>query len=326
MKPSSHLRRLLRIEIPPDSSYGHMEISLQRLVDIVKSTAEREIRSGAVRKILGLFHSRGKQGKRLSLRYLSKIKKYVMEIETDIAPLFYSNDEEINAMGLMYIAMFPRFFAENDVVFYHVYRSRNKCRRRAMAALLSCSSKYRSLAGDAGVWKDVDLVNNLRTLSPDEYFGSLELSRLVELTALYPCLAVYFRFTSGFLSNEVRKGSYSDAVVRRIERLVGEEKEEPFYWKRFVLSLRCLSTGRYEEAQRIFEELSSLDISYKYRAIFRHFKDAVRGHAAGTSTPEDVHYFLSSSFELKLYGLKENKVYGLLRSLLSRSRRARSSA
>jgi hypothetical protein len=329
MRPSIHLRRLLRIDISPETPYARMELSLQRLVAIIKSTGQAEVRKGAIRKILGLFQSKGKQGKMLSLKYLSRVRRYVKEADTSILPLFYSNDEELNALGLRYVAMLPEAFAGNDVVFYHVYRCKNRYRRRAMAALLSCSSKYRSFGGDTKIWRDLDLVNNLRTSSADEYFGGLELSRLVELAALYPCLGTYFKFTSAFLSTEVRRGGYSTAVVHAIRRLVGESEAKPFYWRRFVLGLKCVSRCRYARAGAIFQELSGLDISTKYKIIFGHFGEkmgelmdgSVEQKEAASSMHHPPGLSPSPAFNVRLYGLREEKLYKLLRSLVSRSKR-----
>lgn len=314
MRPNVYLKRLLKVSISPDSSYSDIEIGLSTLTRIVRSTSRKEVVRGATKKMLGLFYSRDIATKTLALRHLSKVSRHVEEVDTNIVHMFYSTDERITDLGVRFVDVFSRFFCNNDVVFYYVYRSRSKYREKAMRALMRCSPRYLSYGGEMGVWDDLELFENIRTCVAEEYFGRLELSKLVELASMYPCLVKYFKFTDDFLREEMGKTErYGPVVINRLGRILGECGGEGTRWDDFLLCLKYMRRGKFERSLAILRDLQGLGIDSKYRAIFRVVVRKVSvflGTDVGGN--DGAKFVISTSFEAKLHGLGRNRVYRTL--------------
>lgn len=315
MKPNAHLKRLLAADVSPEQPYSELEIGMSSLKKLVKTAPQREIVRGAVRKMLAAFYSRNRLLKELSLRYLSKVRRHVEEIDTDITHMFYSTDERINNLGVRFVGLFPRFFCNNDVVFYHVYRSRSRYRRKALQALAEVSPRYMEFAGNAH--GDLDLFENLKTEAPDEYFGRLALPRLVELASLYPCLVKYFKLTDQFLADEAKKTDrYCPRTLRRLRRMLDID-DGCTMWNQFLVCMKSLRRGKLRRALAILKRLSALDISSRHRIIFSVVGRRIsRRLGANMDDGDRTKYALSTSLEIKMHGLARNGVYrALLRCL-----------
>lgn len=326
MKPNSHLRRLLKVNISSDSSYSEIEIGLSNLKRIVRSTSRKDVARGAIKKMLSLFYFSGKTAKGLALSYLSRVSKYVEEVDTNILHMFYSTDEKINSMGVRFVWIFSRFFRNNDVIFYHIYRSKSRHREKAMRSLISCSERYHTYGREMLVSDDLDLFGNLETNTPEEYFGRLSLPKLVELASVYPCLIKYFKFTSKFLVGEACKADrYDAAVLDRLERILSISRKEDTKWNTFLCCLKRLKHGNLDKALAILKDLCKLEISRKYKIIFSVFIRQLSEHLGMKDMDNymihDINgkvsrFSVSASFEAKLCGLAQNKVYKVLKKLL----------
>ncbi|CAD25241.1 hypothetical protein [Encephalitozoon cuniculi GB-M1] len=314
MRPNTHLKKLLKIDVSPDSSYPDIEIALSNLRRIIKSASQKEVIRGGVRKMILLFHSKNRTAKSLALKYLSKVNRHVDEIDTNILYMFYSTDPRINDLAVRYVHVFSRFFKDNDIVFYHVYRSDSKYRKDAMRALISQSPKYRVYEKECGTEGDLDLFGNVRRSTPEEYFGRLALPKLVVLASTYPCLVKYFKFTKKFLMEEVHKDSrYPPGVLRRLRALLGAEKGRDTMWDEFLKCLGWMKHGRFGQCVPVLKNLSSLEISREYKTIFNVFVRKMLPYLSSKPEGEKKpQMFISSSFEIELSGLSRNGVYRVL--------------
>ncbi|AFN82817.1 hypothetical protein EROM_040490 [Encephalitozoon romaleae SJ-2008] len=319
MKPSRCLKKLLKIDISPDSSYSEIEIGLYNLKRIVKSTSQKEVVRGGVRKMALLFHSKNWIARSLALKYFSKINKYVDEVDTNILHMFYSTDPRINDLAVKYVDIFSRFFKDNDTVFYHVYRSRSKYRRGAMKSLISQSPRYRPYEKDCeGEDDDLDLFKNIRRNTAEEYFGRLALPKLVRLSSTYPCLIKYFKFTEKFLMEEVRKADrYPPDMLRRLEMILGIEKEGRTMWDEFMKCSRWMEHGKFDRSVRVLKRLQNLDISKEYKIIFGIFARKMMFclGLGNEMSVESLRPVISGHFEAELSGISQNGVYRVLRRL-----------
>lgn len=318
MRPSRHLKKLLKIDISPDSSYSEIEIGLSNLKRIVKSTSQKEVIRGGVRKMALLFHSKSWIAKSLALRYFSKINKYVDEVDTNILHMFYSTDPRINDLAVKYVDIFSRFFKDNDIVFYHVYRSRSKYRKGAMKALISQSPRYRPFEKDCEAEDDLDLFENVRRNAPEEYFGRLSLPKLVRLSSAYPCLIKYFKFTEKFLMEEVRKvDRYPPNILRRLEMILRIGRKGETMWDEFLRCSRWMGRGKFDRSVRVLKRLQNLEISKEYKIIFGIFvRKMMSCLSSGNETDvKSLCPVISGRFEAELSGISQNRVYRVLRRL-----------
>lgn len=325
MKPSADLKRLLRVDVSPDSPYSELEVGLATLERIVKSTSQREVVVGGVRKMFGLFHSKSRVAKLVVLRYLSRVRRYVDRVDTNILHMFYSTDARVNDLAVRYVRTFSRFFRDNDVVFYHVYMTKSRYRKGAMRALIRRSPRYRVYEGECVAGNDMDVVQNVRGCMPEEYFGRLPLPKLVELASVYPCLVRYFKFTGKFLAEEAGKaGRYSSDTRRRLCRILGIEQEPRTMWDAFVWVFGCLRRGRFEKASGVFCRLSGLGISSEYKVVFDIFARLMSECVNGDGDEGAAEARISHSFEAELSGVSRNMVYKVLVQAFRRGMRRRS--
>ncbi|WEL38396.1 hypothetical protein PFJ87_04g00690 [Encephalitozoon hellem] len=315
MKPSTYLKKLLKVDVSPDSPYSEIEIGLSNLKKIVRSTSQKEVIRGGVRKMFLLFHSKNWIAKSLALRYLAKISKHVDEADTNILHMFYSTDPRINDLAVKYVDIFSRFFKDNDIIFYHVHRSKSKYRKGAIQALISQSPRYRAYEKDCEAGNDLDLFENIRRNVPEEYFGRLALPKLVELSSMYPCLIKYFKFTRKFLMEEVRKtGRYPPHVLRRLETLLEIETGGETMWDEFLRCLRCMRHGRFERSIKMLERLLNLEISKEYKIIFYIFRRKMAECLGSINemNKKNPQILISSRFEAEISGVSRNGVYRIL--------------
>lgn len=314
MKPNTHLKKLLKIDISPDSSYSDIEVGLSNLKRIIKSTSQKEVIRGGIRKMGQLFHAKNRIAKSLALKYLEKVSKHVEEVDTNILHMFYSTDPRISDLAVRYVCVFSRFFKNNDIVFYYVYRTKSKYRRDALQALILQSPRYRAYEKDFGVG-DLDLFENVRRNAPEEYFGRLALPKLVELSSMYPCLVRYFKFTRKFLGEELEKRDrYSQGVLHRLGKILGVEERRETMWDEFLVCLAWMKHGRFDKSIRVLERLCSLEISKEYKIIFEVFirKMSRRLDSRDGTARKRAQITISSSFEIELCGLSQNSVYKML--------------